>query len=426
MVQGYQDNKSIPRTDLICTWLYIALVGIGLISIYSAGTVMDQSFKFNLSTTWGKQFIWICICIVIIFTILFTNPTLFEYSAYGIYAVTILLNILVLFLGREVNGAKSWFGFGGFGIQPGEFAKLGTALALAKWLGTYGVKFSGFKNIGITVAIFMLPMAIILVQNDTGSALVYLSFVLVLYREGLPGWILVAAGSLGVIAVIMIVFAAKLIAIWYFIIPVILICFLLIYYFRKNTKLIVLIATIAFATILFALGVNYFYKKALKNYQRDRIELVLGLKKDTKGMGYNLEQSRIAIGAGGLVGRGYLEGTQTKMGFVPEQETDFIFCTIGEEWGFLGVIVFLGIYIGLLWRIVVLAEKQVGVFERVLGYSLACILFTHITINIGMTIGLVPVIGIPLPFVSAGGSSLIAFTILLFSFLKLDQRRKAY
>lgn len=426
MASRSRNTGALPKVDTISAWLYIALVTIGLISVYSASTDMDQAFHFSLGTPWGKQFVWICVSAVLILTILFTNPTLFEYSAYGVYGVTIMLNIMVLFLGREVNGAKSWFGFGGFGIQPGEFAKLGTALAMAKWLGTYGVQFKGLKNIAISVALFMLPMAIILVQNDTGSALVYLSFVLVLYREGLPGWILITALWAGILGISVIVFTALKINLLWMFLPIVLIGLLLVYYFRKNTRIIITIATVVGLSAIFSFGIRLFYTSILKNYQRDRIELILGLKKDTKGAGYNLEQSKIAIGAGGMFGRGYLEGTQTKMGFVPEQHTDFIFCTIGEEWGFAGVILFLSLYIGLLWRIVVLAEKQVGTFERVLGYSLACILFVHITINIGMTIGLAPVIGIPLPFVSAGGSSLIAFTVLLFSFLKLDERRKAY
>lgn len=413
-----------PQLDALSVWLYVFLVLIGLLNIYSATSEVNQTFSFSLSGTAGRQLIWIGGAVLIIFTIAFANVAIIDYFAYGFYAFAILLNILVLFLGKEVSGAKSWFGFGGFGIQPSEFAKAATALAVAKYLGTYGIRFKGTRNVIITLGLFLLPMGVILAQNDTGSALVYLSFFLVLYREGLPGWILLSAVWLGIIAIARIVMEATGIShLWTYGI-ILAVVGLISWFGRKNRQLILATVLVAGASMLFSMAVGLAYTKILKGYQRDRIELVLGLKQDTKGMGYNLEQSKVAIGAGKLVGRGFLKGTQTKMGFVPEQHTDFIFCTIGEEWGFVGVSVFFVIYFGLLWRLIILAERQSTSFGRVLGYSVACILFFHISINIGMTIGIVPVIGIPLPFVSFGGSSLWAFTLMLFTFLKVDEKRR--
>jgi rod shape determining protein RodA len=424
MAYGYSKPEESPQLDPVSVWLYIMLLLIGLVSIYSATADVNQQFSFSLGSTAGRQLIWISGAVVIILTIAFANVAVFEYFGYSFYVVAILLNIAVLFLGREVSGAKSWFGFGGFGIQPGEFAKAATAIAIAKYLGTYGIKFKGLRNIAITIGLFLLPMIIILIQNDTGSALVFLSFLLVLYREGLPGWILLSGVWLGILGIARIIMEfGSITHLWtYGIIAGI--SGLIIYFGRKNRQLIIAVGIVALASMVFSILVGFAYTKVLKQYQRDRIEIVLNLKQDIRNMGYNLEQSKIAIGAGKLVGRGFLKGTQTKMGFVPEQHTDFIFCTIGEEWGFLGVTVFFAIYVGLLWRLVILAERQTTVFGRVLGYGVMCILFFHLTVNIGMTIGLVPVIGIPLPFVSFGGSSLWAFTFMLFTFLKVDEKRR--
>ncbi len=420
-----RNNYSLnPKLDSLSVWLYVFLVLIGLLNIYSATSDVNQVFKFSFSSVAGRQLIWIGGAVVIIFTIAFANVAVIDYFAFSFYAITIALNIAVIFLGKEVSGAKSWFGFGGFGLQPSEFAKVGTALALAKFLGAYGVRFKGRKNILTSLFIFMLPMAIILVQNDTGSALVFLSFFLVLYREGLPGYLLITAVWMGILAIARIVMEFRHIPhLWTYGI-LLAIAAIIIWFGRKNRSLIVAVCVVVGASIAFSLVVGVAYTKVLKQYQRDRIELVLALKEDQKGMGYNLEQSKIAIGAGKWAGRGYLKGTQTKMGFVPEQHTDFIFCTIGEEWGFIGVSVFFLLYFGLLLRTAILAERQSTVFGRVLGYSVACILFFHVAINVGMTIGIVPVIGIPLPFVSFGGSSMWAFTLLLFTFLKVDEKRR--
>jgi rod shape determining protein RodA len=424
MNRFYSNKEDNPALDTISVWLYIVLVFIGLISIYSATSEVNQTFEFSFSSLAGRQLIWIGGAIIIIFTIAFANVAIIDYFAYGFYGFAILLNIAVLFLGKEVSGAKSWFGFGGFGIQPSEFAKVATALAIAKYLGTYGIRFKGTRNIAITLALFLVPMVLILIQNDTGSALVFLSFFLVLYREGLSGWILLSAVWLMLIAIARIVMEATGVSHLWTMGILLFMASLIIYVGKKNKQLIIATLFVAIVSAVFSVAVGFAYTKILKGYQRDRIELVLNLKQDTRNMGYNLEQSRIAIGAGQLLGRGYLKGTQTKMGFVPEQHTDFIFCTIGEEWGFVGALVFFVLYFGLLVRLINLAERQYTAFGRVLGYGVVCILFFHVAINIGMTIGIVPVIGIPLPFISFGGSSLWAFTLLLFLFLKVDEKRR--
>ncbi len=416
-----------PKLDFIAVMLFSVLVLFGFLNIYSASSGTQPVFQLSMKQVYTKQLIWMAGAFLLIVLVAFSNPNFFEFTGYIFYGITVVLCLAVLFVGRKVSGAQSWFGFGGIGIQPSEFAKFGTALALAKFLGTYGVRFKGWKNIGISLAIFLIPMAIVLKQNDTGSALVFLSFFLVLYREGLPGYFLLGAVWLGILAVLTIVLLAyKLSLITWIVIPLTGIALLLIYLFRKSRFWMGIIVGFVLFSWVFTRLVSFTYKTVLYDYQRDRIEIILGLKKDDKGVGFNLIQSKIAIGAGRWTGRGFLEGTQTKMGFVPEQHTDFIFCTIGEEWGFAGVLLFLAVYLGLLFRLVMLAERQTTNFGRVLGYSVTSILFFHLCINIGMTIGLVPIIGIPLPFVSFGGSSLWAFTLLLFTFLKVDERRLSY
>ena len=362
------------KIDSLAVFLYVVLLLIGFISVSSATSDVNQAF-YSLSDIAIKQLVFIFGAILIIFTIVFSNVVVIDYFAYGFYAIAITLNILVLFLGREISGAKSWFGFGGFGIQPSEFAKVATALALSKFLGTYGVKFQGTKNIVKALGIVLLPMAIILIQNDTGSALVFLSFFLVLYREGLPGYILVSAVWLGILAIFRIISEATGISSFYGYGILLGLGSMIVFFVRKDRGIAMLVTTIAVISSLFYTIVGTFYSKILMQYQRDRIELVLGLKEDDRGMGFNLKQSKIAIGAGEMWGRGYLKGTQTKMGFVPEQHTDFIFDAIGEEWGFVGSTLFLLIFCGLLVRLVIMAERQSTVFGRVLGYSLASVLF---------------------------------------------------
>lgn len=420
----YENQQSREgRSDWITVVLFALLVTIGWLNIYSVTTDVNQE-GLQISAIALKQLFWIGGALLIMIVISYANVVFVHYLSYYIYGFVLLLNISVLFLGREVAGAKSWFGFGGIGIQPSEFAKLATAMALAKFLGGYGMRFKGLKNIGISLAIISAPLIIVLAQNDTGTALVFLSFYLVLYREGMPGYILLSAIWFGILSIASIYLNSFEVSFAWLYATLLTLGFSIAYLFRKVKQALIAIAFIVSISMLFSAVIGWTYDKLFKEYQKDRIEIVLGLKADPRGMGYNLDQSKIAIGAGQWNGRGFLNGTQTKMGFVPEQHTDFIFCTIGEEWGFLGVLVFFSIYLAFITRLVLIAERQSDTYGRILGYSAASIFFFHWLINIGMTIGLVPVIGIPLPFISFGGSSLWGFTLLLFVFLRYDQARR--
>jgi len=420
----YQDQQNREgNLDWVAVLSYSLLLLIGWLNIYSVTTDVNQE-GFQLSSVALKQLFWIGGAVLIIVVVSYTNVVFINYLSYYAYGFFILLNISVLFLGREVAGAKSWFGFGGIGIQPSEFAKLATSMALAKFLGGYGMRFKGLKNMSISLGIITLPLIVVLAQNDTGTALVFFSFYLVLYREGMPGYILMSAIWFGILAITSIYLNSYEIPIYWLYGILISIAAVLIYFFRKHKQILWAIGLVIAISLAFSTVIGWAYDKLFKEYQKDRIEIVLGLKEDPRGMGYNLDQSKIAIGAGQLNGRGFLNGSQTKMGFVPEQHTDFIFCTIGEEWGFLGVFVFFSIYLIFIARLVIIAERQSDTYGRILGYSAASIFFFHWLINIGMTIGLVPVIGIPLPFISFGGSSLWGFTLLLFVFLRYDQARR--
>ena len=421
-MSSYNSQREEP-VDFISVFLFIVLIVIGFISISSSTSDINWD-HFKLSALATKQIFFLAGAFVIILTILFSNVAVIDYFAYGFYGIALLLNILVVVIGHEVKGAKSWFGVGGFGLQPSEFAKVATALALAKFLGTYGIRFKGWKNIGTALAIFLIPLFIILLQDDTGSALVFLSFFLVLYREGLPGWVLISAVWLGLLAAFRVIGDFQGVSIYYGYGLLFGIACILILFFRRNKAIIPLIITVAIASAAFYTVVGSAYHNILQRHQKSRIESVLGLKEDAQGIDFHVKQSKIAIGAGKFWGRGFMKGTQTKMGFVPEQHTDFIFDTIAEEWGFLGSSVFFIVFIAFLLRLTFLAERQTTTFGRVLGYSLTCIVFFHFAINIGMTVGLMPVIGIPLPFISYGGSSLWAFTLFLFIFLRVDQVRK--
>lgn len=417
-----QQNRE-GNLDWVAVLLYSLLLITGWLNIYSVNTDVNQE-GFHLSSVALKQLFWIGGAFLIIVVVSYANVVFINYVSYYAYGFFILLNISVLFLGREVAGAKSWFGFGGIGIQPSEFAKLATAMALAKFLGGYGMRFKGLKNIAISLGIITLPLIVVLAQNDTGTALVFFSFYLVLYREGMPGYILISAIWFGILAITSIYLNSYEISIYWLYGILISIATVLFYFFRKHKQILWAIGLVIAISLAFSTVIGWAYDTLFKEYQKDRIEIVLGLKEDPRGMGYNLDQSKIAIGAGQLNGRGFLNGSQTKMGFVPEQHTDFIFCTIGEEWGFLGVFVFFSVYLTFITRIVIISERQSDTYGRILGYSAASIFFFHWLINIGMTIGLVPVIGIPLPFISFGGSSLWGFTLLLFVFLRYDQARR--
>lgn len=418
--------------DWFSILLYLILVFAGWLNIYAA--VYNEEFKsiFDASQQYGKQLIWIGTSVGLVIILLFIDERFFNTFAYVIYGIIISLLILVIVIGAETKGATSWFEVGGFKIQPSEFAKFATSLAVAKYLSTMNVKMSDLKTKVIALAIIFLPSLLILAQNDTGSALVYGAFILVLYREGLSGNILligVSAAFLFVMALIMrneifhFPFEIEIDGTLLLIISLGLFSTALWYFNRKSKQIIYISIAILVGGAGLIKSVDYIFNNVLEPHQSKRINVMLGLESDPKGAGYNVNQSLIAIGSGGIAGKGFLEGTQTKYNFVPEQSTDFIFCTIGEEWGFLGALVIIILFVTLLLRIMYLTTRQRSDFARIYGYGVACILFFHFAINIGMTIGLAPVIGIPLPFFSYGGSSLWGFTILLFIFLKLDSDR---
>lgn len=329
-----------------------------------------------------------------------------------------LLLILVIFVSRDVKGAHSWIDIGSFKLEPAELAKFATNMALAKYLSTLDTKMQDVRTKMISAGIILLPMVIILKQNDTGSALVFLAFIFVLYREGMSGNILLF-GLLTIVLFIMTLLVKKLILI-YIISGVGIVLFLIT---RRRVKDLIPIAAGVLISLSIVFSVDYVFNHVLQNHQQKRINVLLGIEVDNKKEGYNVNQSKIAIGSGGLTGKGYMQGTLTKGEFIPEQSTDFIFCTVGEEWGFLGAFVVIGLFTTLLMRIIYVAERQRSTYSRIYGYGVASILFFHLVINVGMTIGLAPVIGIPFPFFSYGGSSLWSFTILLFIFIKLDAYR---
>ncbi len=368
---------------------------------------------------YGKQLVWIGISSFLGLMILLIDEKFFYAFAYPIFGITIVLLVLVLVAGTTVKGSSSWIEIGNFRIQPAEFAKFGTALALAKFLSGYNVNFEKDRKIQvISAGIIILPMIIILFQNETGSTLVFTSFILVLFREGLPGWILFSGFMLVILAIL-----ALLIPPLYIMIGLVVLAIVFLLVVRRTSLLIGLTVGVLLLSCVMVSSINYVFENVMQAHQRTRINVLLGKQVDIKGAGYNVQQSKIAIGSGSFWGKGFLQGTQNKFRFVPEQSTDFIFCTIGEEYGFLGSFIFVFLYVFLLYRLLMMAERQRQKFNRVYGYSVVCILFFHFVINVGMTLGLMPVIGIPLPFISYGGSALLSFTILLFIFIRLDANR---
>jgi rod shape determining protein RodA len=441
-----RERNSISKGfDWSLIWVYILLVSIGILMIFAneykeGQSIIDPILK--QSSDYGKQILWVGICSVLATFILLTDSKFFTATANLLYVFGVLLCIVAILIGTEVKGSKSWIVLGGFRLQPSELTKVFTALALGKFISRQETDFSRTRNQIIAAAIAMAPAVITIAQNETGLALVYFAFFLVMYREGLPPFILILGASLGVLFILSLIFHPVSLFIAYSIIAVLLII-LLRGLFRRVR---LLLPAIIFCWI-FASGVSYAVPYVMDNvmqpYQADRIYSLIGkpyipkdpVKKaelekkraENKGKNvseYNVIQSKIAIGSGGVAGKGYLKGTQTRYDFVPEQRTDFIFCTIGEGFGFLGSLAFLGIYAFLLLRIVLIAERQRSTFSRVYAYGVASVIFIHLLINIGMTIGLAPVIGIPLPLVSYGGSSLLTFTMLLFILIRLDADRQ--
>ena len=409
-------NSIIGKIDWVTVLIYLALVLIGWFSIFSAKYNELHPSIFDFSMEYGKQLVWIGIALLMGFTILLIDAKFFNAFSTWIYIFFLASLFVVLVYGKATKGATSWIEFGPVKFQPSEFAKMATALALAGYLGRLDIDLQKRKHQIIAAVLVLIPMALVLLQNDTGSAIVFVSFILVLYREGFPGtgWLMVA----GVVAVLLFVFTL----IWsqkimYIILGGLLILTLTYYLVTRKKGLVKMLAVFV-CMFVFVFSVDYAFNKVLQEHQRNRILVLLGQLDDPKGVGYNVHQSKIAIGSGGFAGKGFLQGTQTKYDFVPEQHTDFIFCTVGEEGGFLGTAAVVLLYIALLVRIILMAERQRSTFSRVYGYAIAGILFVHVAINIGMTIGLVPVIGIPLPFLSYGGSSMLAFTIMLASFVK--------
>ena len=404
--------------DVLSIVLYIFLLFFGWINIYASQYNEDINFVLDFNSRYGKQIFFIIVSTLVAFILLIIDWKFFFTLSYLFYICIIFLLVGVLFVGDVTGGASSWYKIGGFKFQPSEFAKFASALALAKYYNGILAKKMDMKQKIFSYSLIIIPFLLIILQNDLGTALTFTSFVLVFYREGLSGNILIFGFIILVLFITSLLFE-KLILIYILFAISTILCFLS----RKEKKQLYIIISSLIISCSFILSVNYFFENILSDHHRKRINVLIGKEFDPQGAGYNLIQSKIAIGSGGLFGKGFLSGTQTRFDFVPEQSTDFIFCTIGEEWGFFGSLFFFSIYLGLLVRILFLAERQRSNFSRIYGYSVASILFAHFVINIGMTIGLLPVIGIPLPFISYGGSSLIGFTILLFIFINLDSYR---
>lgn len=465
-------NNVWANIDWITVSIYLAMMFIGWINIYAAVYNEEHKSIFDFSQQYGKQLIWIFAAIFIAMLMINTDSKFFVAFSFPIYGVVVLILMLVPFIGTAINGAKSWIQIGGFLLQPSEFMKMATSLAIARYISSYNFKIHNVKSLITLCGIIFVPVGLIFLQNDTGSALVFGVFLLVLYREGLNGIVLFFTFLIVLVFILTMVFDPY-ITIW----VLTLTTFLIYYLWRKKVKLtliamglfgtlylifwligsllqltiepqypllaaavlsaglfylysvvlrktsLAILIGIYIGSILFCVSVDYVFDHVMEQHQRDRINELLGIKSDVHGAGYHVNQSKIAIGSGGLFGKGFLQGTQTKYDFVPEQSTDFIFCTVGEEWGFFGTTLVIGLFMGLLMRLIYLAERNRSKFSRVYGYCVATILFFHFAVNIGMTIGLAPVIGIPLPFFSYGGSSLWSFTLLLFVFVRLDANR---
>ena len=472
-------GSKFGKIDIPLVICYLMLVFIGWINIYAAVYSPEHSSIFDISQRYGMQFIWIMTALILAVAILFViNPKVYSVLSPPIYLGVCLLLVAVIFLGKEVNGSNSWFQIGPVSFQPAEVSKISTSLFLAYIMSKYNFRLGNMRDALSVALTILVPMAIIVMEKETGSALVYCGFIFLLYREGLSGWVLVfgilsivlfvvtlAVSSLAAIIILFVlagtingIYTRKLMQHLIVIVPTaILLGFLpaiaekwipsldgfkfeyialgttialalaapVIYKGKRGRHLKYLLAGF-FCSIALIFSVEFIFNNILQPHQRSRIENLLGITEDLMGAGYNVHQSKIAIGSGGFAGKGFLNGTQTKFDFVPEQSTDFIFCTIGEEWGFLGSVLVVGIYLFLISRLIILSEKQKDRFARIYGYCVACCFFMHFSINIGMTMGLVPVIGIPLPLLSYGGSSLWSFTTLLFILIKLDMERWRY
>lgn len=479
------ENSTLFKSiDWLTVLLYMVLVVLGAISIYAASYNFDQASMFDLAKFSGKQFLWIGLSAVLGFSLLMIDRRVYEAYAYPIYAGMMLLLLVTIAIAPNIKGSHSWIVLGPVSLQPAEFAKFATALALAKLFSTYNFALNTAKNYAIAAGVILLPIMLIILQNETGSSLVYFSLVLVLYREGMTGFVLYAGvcavvffvlalkysvftfmgidlGAFLVLAIIMVLVVGMLLFycrslvlsrnvllgyvgssllvvalhylgidvngyLFFFSVIGASVIYLLFAMFHDDLKKVLITVVFAVSSVMFLFTVDFAFNKVLEPHQQTRIKVVLGIEEDLRGAGYNVNQSKIAIGSGGLTGKGFLNGTQTKLKYVPEQHTDFIFCTIGEEQGFVGSVGVLLLFLMLILRIIAIAERQHTAFARVYAYCVASIFIFHLCINVGMVIGLCPVIGIPLPFFSYGGSSLWGFTVLLFILLRIDATRKQY
>jgi rod shape determining protein RodA len=414
-----RNNLLVYRLDWLAILIYFVLIFAGWLNIYAAeyNAELDASM-FSMSTSAGRQLIWIGTSLILIGVIMLVDFKAYSVLAYPVYGTLILMLIAVLLFGREVAGSRSWFEIGSFKLQPSEFTKFAAALGLAKYLSGTNKSTESLNAQIVGSLIFILPMLLIILQGDLGSAMVFGSLILVMFREGMhPVIFFIGLGA------IILFFSTLLINQTILLISISAIGLVLVGLFAKNVSKITLAITSTIVAIAFVLSVDFILNEVLKPHQQKRVYSLINPNADPLGIGWNVMQSKIAIGSGGFSGKGYLEGTQTKFDFVPEQTTDFIFCTIGEEQGWIGSLLLVVLFTTLFLRLIFLAERQKSIFTRIYGYGVTCILFFHFAVNIAMTIGLFPVIGIPLPFFSYGGSSLWGFTVLLFIFLKLDAHR---
>ncbi len=412
-------NQSVQKNiDWITILIYSALVILGWMNIYSADINPTSDYIFDVNENYGKQLIFIAFTVILIIVVLTIDAKFYERFSSVIFGSSLVLLAGLFVAGKTIAGQRCWYAIGGFTLQPSEFAKAATALALAKYLSDPQVNLKNFNHQLLGLLIMCLPILLILPQPDPGSALIFVMFVLVLNREGLPSWYMWT----GAFAIVLFIMSLLLKPQYVILISF---CGVLIHYFKsRKIHRNIIASTIVFALMAgFSLSVDYVFENVFKQHHRDRFNILLGKEVDMAGVGYNTNQSEIAIGSGGWLGKGYLEGTQTKGNFVPEQHTDYIFTTVGEEWGFIGSTVIILLFVSLILRILYLAENQKTKFSRVYGYGVASVLFTHFFVNVSMVVGIFPTIGVPLPFLSYGGSSLWGFTILLFIFLKLDANK---
>ncbi len=415
-----REESISDKLDWVAVLLYILMVVLGWLNIFAS--VYDESVKqtiWDMSLNSGRQLIFIAASFVIIFAIVIIDMRFYETFAFLFFGLIIFVLILVPFIGKEVGGNKSWLGIGSFGIQPSEFAKFATALVVAKVIGSVGFKMDNLRNQLTLLSIMAVPMGLILLQKDFGTAIVFASLLLVFYREGMSPFLLIVGISMAAIAILTLIFKNH----WYLYGMIVSIFAIIIFFGKRTLKRIIALGAGALLIILTIESFDYVINNVLPVRHKMRLEALVDPDFDPMGINWNVTQSKIAIGSGGFAGKGFLEGTQTKFDFVPEQSTDFIFCTIGEEHGWLGSFFIVALFIAFLLRVIFIAERQKSRFARSYGYAVASIFFFHFAVNIGMTIGLFPVIGIPLPFFSYGGSSLWGFTILLFVLLKLDAHR---